>query len=641
MQACRTCKKLANTFQARLISALPTIVFYIIQFLVVFFVFGSQFAMVVTGSTTLFQLRHKQRNDTRAYITLFFVPLVLCLLAFLATRNVVLCILLNFGVLFFLVIWKSSQFEPKGHLGFAMTFVFLELRPPEPEELWLQLSAVAFCQVLLLLALALCARRYRPADPSLQIPAGLHRLSELMEQMACEGSSEAVDQELYDTAQKLHHLGYARRRLLRTPDPQRNRYHFLALLYQRTAYLVADKSWKDSATPTVFSQTLHSLAQAVDACERAHTAEERAALLAQLTGQLEHPDLPQGRLRIFYRNVLHIVCLFCQEPTVSSADFPWKRIPWRAVLLDFRQRCSVDRFEFRFALQLGLVMTISSTVSYLWNFEHTYWFPLHAFLLLQPSYEDSAHRMVTRPIGTAIGCVLVHLAYPHLPGMAGVFLFSLVMISIMYCCTPGTWVQPIFSTSFALTMATLTLEESEAIQLRLLYLAMAVVLVLIVNHFFLPNRKEQQFKSNLRELTRLQGVYWHLIRRSLREPFDSAVFCELLSQFHMVHHAAHLYAQQLPEAEAQRYHRLLLTFWSMFSQLEQVGCLIQSELIQEADYGPLDELAGRIARSISPLQPSITDIDPSEVHQPDLRHFLERYLANGRTLLTFAPLLSV
>ena len=62
MQACRTCKKLANTFQARLISALPTIVFYIIQFLVVFFVFGSQFAMVVTGSTTLFQLRHKQRN---------------------------------------------------------------------------------------------------------------------------------------------------------------------------------------------------------------------------------------------------------------------------------------------------------------------------------------------------------------------------------------------------------------------------------------------------------------------------------------------------------------------------------------------------------------------------------------------------
>ena len=107
MQACRTCKKLADTFQKRLISALPTIFFSIVLFLIVFFVFGSQFAMVLTGTTTLFQLRHKQHNNARNYILLFFVPLVLCLLAYLATRTVVLCILLNFAVLFFLVIWKS------------------------------------------------------------------------------------------------------------------------------------------------------------------------------------------------------------------------------------------------------------------------------------------------------------------------------------------------------------------------------------------------------------------------------------------------------------------------------------------------------------------------------------------------------
>lgn len=206
------------------------------------------------------------------------------------------------------------------------------------------------------------------------------------------------------------------------------------------------------------------------------------------------------------------------------------------------------------------------------------------------------------------------------------------MISLMYCCTPGTWVHPIFSTSFALTMATLTLEESEAIQLRLLYLAMAVVLVLIVNHFFLPNRKEQQFRSNLRELTRLQGVYWHLIRRSLREPLDSSIFCELLSQFHMVHHAAHLYTQQLPEQETQYYHSLLLIFWAMFAQLEQIGCLIQSELIQEEDYGLLDELDGEIARSVSP---SVPPSRPS-IRQSDLRRLLELYLANGRKFLTFA-----
>ena len=633
MEACRTCQTLARTFLGRLRAALPTILFYILQFTLVVNLFGLQYALVLTGSTTLFQLRRKQRNDLRRYLQLFFVPLLLCLLAFAATRSAVLCVVLNFTVLLFLVLWKSSQFDPKGYLGFAMTFVFLELRPPALEDLGMQVLVVAFCHALLLLALFVNARLTRPADPSLQIPAGLRQLSDLLEQMALHGADEGIYLALYETAQKLHRLGYDRRRLLRIPDPQTNRYHFLGLLYQRTYYLVSDEGWREGAAGPMFAQTLHTLSQLVAQCEQAHTPEERAALRRRLSQLAEESGLPAGRLHIFYRNVLHILDLLCQEPTAAPRQLPWKRVPWRAVLLDFRQRCTVDRFEFRFALQLALVMTISCTVSLLWDFEHTYWFPLHAFLLLQPSYEDSAHRMVTRPIGTAIGCLLVHLVYPHLLSTPVVFLFSLVMISLMYCCTPGTWVHPIFSTSFALTMATLTLAETEAIQLRLFYLAMAVLLVLIVNHFFLPNRREQQFRSNLRELTRLQGVYWRLVRRSLREDLDPAIFCELLAQFHMVHHAVNDYVQQLPPDEAAHWREPLLVCWAMFSQLEQIACLIQSELLPASEYGPLDDLAGAISAAIFPLDPGLGNLSPGSIRQGDLRYLLERYLGNGKKLL--------
>ena len=632
MEACRTCQRLARTFLGRLQAALPIILFYILQFTLVVTLFGLQYALVLTGSTTLFQLRRKQRNDLRRCLQLFFVPLLLCLLAFAATRSAVLCVALNFTVLLFLVLWKSSQFDPKGYLGFAMTFVFLELRPPAPEDLGMQVLVVAFCHALLLLALFVNARLTRPADPSLQIPAGLRQLSDLLEQMALQGADESVYLALYETAQKLHRLGYDRRRLLRIPDPQTNRYHFLGLLYQRTYYLVSDEGWREGAAGPMFAQTLHTLSQLTSQCEQAHTPEERARLRQRLARLAEASGLPAGRLRIFYRNVLHILDLLCQEPA-APRQLPWKQVPWRAVLLDFRQRCTVDRFEFRFALQLALVITISCTVSLLWDFEHTYWFPLHAFLLLQPSYEDSARRMVTRPIGTAIGCLLVHLVYPYLRSTPVVFLFSLAMISLMYCCTPGTWVHPIFSTSFALTMATLTLAEAEAIQLRLFYLAIAVLLVLIVNHFFLPNRREQQFHSNLRELTRLQGVYWQLIHRSLREDLDPAIFCELLAHFHMVHHAVHDYIQHLPPDEAAHWRELLLTYWAMFSQLEQIACLIQSELLPASDYGPLDDLAGAIAAAVFPLDPRLKDLSPGAIRQDDLRCLLDRYLNNGKKLL--------
>ena len=341
-------------------------------------------------------------------------------------------------------------------------------------------------------------------------------------------------------------MGHNCRRMFRLPDRERRYYHLFALLFQRASYLVTDEAaWLEARQNPAFPQVMDTLSRLIRRLQETRDPAGLEELAGEVQELLDRSELPQGRLRIFYRSVLHMLLLLCREPL--SATRPPYRLPSRQELwMGLRQRLSPESFEFRFALRLAVVLTVSCTVSFLWDFEHTYWFPLHAFLLLQPSYEESAHRMVTRPVGTAIGCLLVHLVYPYLPGLPGVFVFSLAMIALMYCCTPGTWVHPIFSTSFALTMATLTVEKTEAIQLRLLYLAMAVALVLVVNRFLLPSRRNQQFTRNLRSLFYLQSVYWGVVGRSLREPVDPALFSKLLSQFHMVHHEASAYIAQLP-----------------------------------------------------------------------------------------------
>ena len=119
-----------SLFRSSLKEALPTILFYVVQFILVSLIFGQRYIIVVTCSTTLFQIRRKAHNLPSDYVRLFLVPLLICLLAYAATRTVVLCVVLNLAVPVFLVFWKSSQFAPKGYLGFAMTFVFMELRPP-------------------------------------------------------------------------------------------------------------------------------------------------------------------------------------------------------------------------------------------------------------------------------------------------------------------------------------------------------------------------------------------------------------------------------------------------------------------------------------------------------------------------------
>ena len=208
MHALSGAKEFGALFLRRWRNALSTILFYIVQFLLVVWIFGTSYAMVVSCSTTMFQLRRKEPNRMEDYVTTCAMSLLLCLLAFAAGLNVWLCAALNFAVPFFLVLWRCSQFTPKGHLGYAMTFVFLELRPPTLEQLPTQLAAVAFCCVLLVAALIINARiQHISSDPAEQITRSLLRLAQLLDDLAAGGDARAAGRELYELTRGVHRMG--------------------------------------------------------------------------------------------------------------------------------------------------------------------------------------------------------------------------------------------------------------------------------------------------------------------------------------------------------------------------------------------------------------------------------------------------
>jgi glucan phosphoethanolaminetransferase (alkaline phosphatase superfamily) len=623
-------------FLSRLKEAFPIILFYIIQFLLVSVLFGQQYVMAVACSTTIFQIRRNQYNNILDYIRMFLVSLILCILAYMATRNVFLCILLNLAVPVFLVFWKSSQFTPKGYLGFAMTFVFLELRPLESSEFLTMFFAVLFCSVLLIIALILYANLcFRVISPSKQISNSLLFLSKLLNSLSKEQDAYFnARKELYEKAQMLHRLGHSRHTLFNISAQEQRYCHLFALLFQRAYYLVADETvWQEVCKTPNFSEVMGTLSQLVYDLYKAQSHTEFEKLSENVQYLLDHTQLPQGRLRIFYRSVLHMLIILCKEP-IYSAQRPYFTLPTKEeFLLQIKQRFSPESFEFRFAVRLSVVLIISCTVSFLWDFEHTYWFPLHAFLLLQPSYEESTHRMITRPVGTVIACLLVHIIYPYLPGLTGVFVFSLIMIALMYCCTPGSWVHPIFSTSFALTMATLTVEKTEAIELRMFYLALAIILVLVVNYFLLPNRREQQFTRNIHSLFHLQSAYWGVVEKSLREKIDPALFSEMLSQFYMVYHEVISYINQLPPNEKENYNTMQITMWNMFSELEQVECLVQVSSLTKEECSHLGELSEKIRSQLSPPNKNLTNIKTDKIPAGELKNMINNYLKNACVLI--------
>ncbi len=623
-------------FIKRFKNAFPTILFYIFQFLFVEVVFGSEYVMVVACTTTIFQLRRNLANKLIDYLIICITTIILSFLAFAASQTLELCILINFIVTFFLVFIKCSQFTPKEHMGYAFTFVFLQLRPPTWEQLPTEIFVVVLCNVFLVIALFIYSRYKKISfDYYERICKSLDLLAKILDDIADGKITKTISEELYNESRTFHMMGYKRRQILQLPDRKKRIYHLSALLFQRVSYLIIDKDiWYDDKNFDYYSEELHKLSEIVRELKESTDIISHNKLNLKIKQLLNSSvNQPHTGICIFSRSVLHIIQLLSYELSQSKHSTYSIKVPWDTVWYDFKQQFSRNQFQFRFALRLAIVMTISYTVSFVWNFEHTYWFPLHSFLLLQPSYEESTHRLLTRPIGTAIGCLVVHLMYPHLNGIPGIFMFSLVMIALMYCSTPGTWIQPIFSTAFAIAMASITVQEVEAIQLRLLYLLMAMILVLTVNYFVLPNKKEGQFQRNLMELYKLQSKYWEVIRRSLHQAVDLGQFSELLAQFHMIYHEIFQYIKQQPSDVTDKYQNRLLVLWHMFSELEQIEGLIQAGILSNDEKDILDMLSIEIQKRIYPPE-KIDSISIYTLPKGPLKDILRRYLKNAVILFS-------
>lgn len=575
-------KKSLNILQKRFADARSVILFFVVLFAIIVGLFGLRYAILVSVFTTIFKIRRGQPKSFGYFIQLTLSSVFLCLLAYWASLNLLFCIVLNFFVPFLLVLMQSSQFSPKGYFAYTMMFVFLELMPPDATQLSGEIIAI-FVSILALLITLQFYRglQKKPADRQAEIRNGILELANLIEKITEQDIDEETVNKIQNLEQKFHAYAYNNHRFFSLRKEDAQMYDMFAILFQRATYLITDTAWQSELSPQQI-QMLQQLAAFLKKVERSDSLqEENWELLDEAQQLLDNMSLANGRIRIFSRSFLHMLILLMKKPDKPQisglAQSFFVPISLKEKLLHIRRRCSLEAFELRFALRCAIVMTISYTASMLIPVTHSYWLPMNAFLLLQPSYEESAYRLKTRPIGTIIGCFLHALIYPYLTGTGWKLVFALLMLSCMYCAKPGTWNQPIFSTCYALTLASMTINEAVAIELRVIYLLLAIVLVFAVNRFVLPTKLETLFRFNLKRLYSLFGSYWAIITDELQKKGNLSASSEILSYFHMLYSKSVEYAAQLPLPEDKSQLRsLLLNFWQLMSELEQIKFLTQT-----------------------------------------------------------------
>ena len=113
-----------HLFRKRFLTALPVILFFLFNFWIVVSFFGMQYAMVASVFTTVFQIQHLRNWSWLYFVKIICFSLLLCVLVFLASLHLALCIALNICVPFLLIFVQASQINPKGYFAYAMMFVF-------------------------------------------------------------------------------------------------------------------------------------------------------------------------------------------------------------------------------------------------------------------------------------------------------------------------------------------------------------------------------------------------------------------------------------------------------------------------------------------------------------------------------------
>lgn len=619
--------KRLKLFGCNMKKAVPVILFFVILFYGVILLFGTKYLLMVSVATTVFKVNYQKCSHLREILSIAVEQMLMCILAFAATLNLPLSILLNAVVPFFLVVLRSTRFNQRGYFGNAMGFVFLQLRPVGWTGIKSQVGVYACMLIYLAAALFVAVlvrgkrREYQAIREGLQIAAD--RLRSLSVGVRIKGISLQMA-----SVQNSFHVGATGGQ---GAGGSGSTPYIFALLFQRTAYFILDYMQAENAFGEGDKGLFAKVADYLEEVKRSLNSQDNEALIQRAGELLNETDESSEELQYYTRDFLHLLVIGLQLITTKSSKAGRYALDWKRFLREKRERMRPEQFEMRFALRLSIVLTVSFLICRLVDVSHSYWVPLNAFFLVQPMYEESTKRLKNRVMGTILGSVVVHFAMMYLQGTTAHFILATIMISFMYSFVPGSVPQALFSTGFALTLASLTLASTTAIELRIMYVIVAVVLVLLANRFCFPTSLFGQFRFNVQEVMHMQNIYLNFLLIGSRRTIDYEILGDALAQFNMAYGQAMEYLAKNADGTMESYRGLLNVLWRMVSEVEQMVFYMTTEDVSVEEKESIKDFVSDMKAALKPKDHAKGPFGGGEFN-PYLEHLMVKYQTNVKKL---------
>ena len=181
--------------------------------------------------------------------------------------------------------------------------------------------------------------------------------------------------------------------------------------------------------------------------------------------------------------------------------------------------------KFIFAFKMAFMLFVWQILTLIFNWPFTKWLYFITFPLMMPYINDLAYTAKARIKGTFLGTfifALIMIAMPYIPVYPKTFMIALMLVCmfIMVLKLDDKFILTTSTTIMSVSAALMYITPQEAIELKILWVVIGVIVVSLFNFKVLPYSVEIETKNNLKACCRLNGHSIDSIKEKCRG-FDS------------------------------------------------------------------------------------------------------------------------
>ena len=344
-----------HRFLAAFRRAMPVIFFFITSYFLILLLFGLQYTIAASAITVFFSSRYRRgAGSVLGYLILILHETLIITLATIGSWNIYLGTALNILVPFILVFTQSTQFNPRGYFAYALLYVFLSLMPPVTgTDFVIELVSLWMLTLYMALVIWIWNRvHHNSPGAGMSIPEILSKLSSLVLLLSQTDRKEELEEEFG----KLIRAHVVRRQsfsAMSTRDTELE--NMVSTLLQRFSYMIADYDWH-SELDTSSAMELRRLSSFLSETAKYIGTPSQKDQMEHAQELLDSMTIPEGRIRIFSRSIIHMVDFMLHAAERDSSGDRRRSINWHGLMHEIAVRFSSESFEMRLASRLAIVV---------------------------------------------------------------------------------------------------------------------------------------------------------------------------------------------------------------------------------------------------------------------------------------------